>query len=68
MKLTIQAHNVELTEWLEQYVDKKIGRLDWYLPDIDEANVELREEKTRSAADRAVAPGHHSQPSHHLAG
>ncbi|MCO6450670.1 MAG: ribosome-associated translation inhibitor RaiA [Caldilineales bacterium] len=55
MKLTIQVHNIELTEWLEQYVDKKIGRLDRYLPDIDEARVELREEKTRSAADRAVA-------------
>jgi len=55
MKLTIQAHNVEVTDWLEQYVDKKIGKLGRYLPDIDEAFVELREEKTRSAADRAVA-------------
>ena len=55
MKLTIQTHNVELTDWLEQYVDKKIGRLDKYLPDIDEARVELREEQTRSASDRAIA-------------
>jgi len=55
MKLNIQAHNVELTDWLEQYVDKKIGRLDKYLPDIDEARVELREEQTRSASDRAIA-------------
>ena len=55
MKLTIQAHNVELTDWLQQYVDKKIGKLDRYLPDIDEARVELREEQTRSAADRAIA-------------
>jgi len=55
MKLMIQAHNVELTEWLEQYVDKKIGKLGRYLPDINEAFVELREENTRSAADRAVA-------------
>lgn len=55
MKLTIQANNIELTDWLEQYVDKKIGKLERYLSDIDEARVELREEKTRSAADRAVA-------------
>ena len=55
MKLNIQTHNVELTDWLEQYVDKKIGRLDKYLPDIDEARVELREEQTRSASDRAIA-------------
>ncbi|NOZ70523.1 MAG: ribosome-associated translation inhibitor RaiA [Chloroflexi bacterium] len=55
MKLTIQAHNIELTDWLEEYVNKKIGRLERYLSDIDEARVELREEKTRSSADRAVA-------------
>jgi putative sigma-54 modulation protein len=55
MKLNIQAVNVELTDWLEQYVEKKIGRLDKYFPDIDEAKVELREEQTRSASDRAIA-------------
>jgi len=55
MKLTILAHNVEVTDWLNQYVEKKVGKLDRYLPDIDEVRVELREEKTRSASDRAVA-------------
>ncbi len=55
MNLIIQTHNVELTDWLRQYVEKKIGRLERYLPDIDEARVELREENTRSASDRAVA-------------
>ncbi len=55
MNLIIQTHNVELTDWLRQYVEKKIGRLERYLPDIDEIRVELREESTRSASDRAVA-------------
>jgi len=55
MNLIIQTHNVELTDWLRQYVEKKIGRLERYLPDIDEIRVELREERTRSASDRAVA-------------
>ncbi|NOZ50647.1 MAG: ribosome-associated translation inhibitor RaiA [Chloroflexi bacterium] len=55
MKLTIQVYNVKLTDWLEEYVNKKIGKLERFLPDVDEARVELREEKTRSAADRAVA-------------
>lgn len=55
MKLTIRTHNVELTEWLEEYVQKKIGRLERFLPDIDEIRVELREENTRSASDRAIA-------------
>ncbi len=55
MNMIIQTHNVELTDWLRQYVEKKIGRLERYLPDIDEVRVELREEATRSASDRAVA-------------
>ncbi len=55
MKLSIQVHNVKLTDWLEAYVEKKIGRLERYLPEANEARVELREEKTRSAGDRAVA-------------
>jgi len=55
MNLIIQTHNVKLTDWLRQYVEKKIGRLEKYMPDIDEVRVELREESTRSASDRAVA-------------
>lgn len=55
MKLTVQTYGVELTEWMNQYVDKKLSRLDRFLPDINEIRVELREEKTRSAADRAIA-------------
>ena len=55
MNLVIQSHNIKLTERLKKYVEKKIGRMERYLPDIDEVKVELREEKTRSAADRYVA-------------
>ena len=55
MNLVIQSHNVKLTERLKTYVEKKIGRLERYLPDIDDVKVELREEKTRSATDRQVA-------------
>ena len=55
MKLTIQTHNVELTDWLQKYVEKKLGRLDRFLSDIDEIHVELRQEQTRSAADREIA-------------
>ena len=32
MKLTIQTHSVELTDWLQKYVEKKLGRLDRFLP------------------------------------
>jgi putative sigma-54 modulation protein len=54
MNLVIQSHNVELTEKLKLYVEKKIGRLERYLPDIDDVKVELREEKARSSSDRQI--------------
>lgn len=54
MQLIITGKNVEVTEWLRSYVEKKIGKLDKYLTTIDEARVELSVEKTRSAQDRQV--------------
>jgi putative sigma-54 modulation protein len=35
-------------------VEKKVGKLDRYLPDIDETRVEITEEKTKSAKDSKV--------------
>ncbi|MBC7222895.1 MAG: ribosome-associated translation inhibitor RaiA [Anaerolineae bacterium] len=54
MQLTIKGKNVEVTDTLRQYVEKKIGKLDRYLPNIDEARVELSTENTKSASDRQV--------------
>ena len=54
MQLIITGKNVEVTDWLRSYVEKKIGKLDKYLPSIDEARVELAVEKTKSAQDRQV--------------
>lgn len=55
MQIIIKGKNVEVTDWLRQYVEKKIGRLDRYLPNISEARVELSVQKTKSANDRQVA-------------
>lgn len=55
MELLITGKNVEVTDWLRQYVEKKIGRLDRYLPTIQEARVELSTESTKRAQDRQVA-------------
>ncbi len=55
MKLIIKAKNMEVTEWLREYVETKIGKLDRYLPSISEARVELSTEKVKSAQDRQVA-------------
>lgn len=55
-KVEVQARNIRLTEKIEEYVNKKAGNLDHYLPAIDEARVELTHHKAaRDAKDRNVA-------------
>ena len=52
----IQGDDLTITPDLKDYVEKKVSRLDHYLPSINEARVELAEEKSaRSPADREVA-------------
>lgn len=54
MDLTIKGKNVEVTDRLRDYVEKKIGKLDRYLPSISEAWVELSSEAAKAAQDRQV--------------
>ena len=55
-KVDIQTRQMELTPKLEEYVASKAGRLDKYLPLIEEARVELTHHKSaRLATDRSVA-------------
>ena len=54
MQLVIQGKNMEVSDWLRQYVEKKADKLDRYLPNADEARVELSVEHTKSAQDRQV--------------
>jgi len=54
MELTIKGKNVDVTDRLKHYVEKKIGKLDRYLPTISEAWVELSTEGARAAQDRQV--------------
>jgi ribosome hibernation promoting factor len=52
----IQGDDLTITPDLRDYVEKKVSRLDHYLPSINEARVELAEEKSaRSPSDREVA-------------
>lgn len=54
--VSINGHDVDITPRLRGYVEKKVGRLDRYLPDIAEARVDLTVEKSaRDANDRQVA-------------
>ena len=55
MKLIIHGRNIEMTDRLREYVEKKVSRLDRYTSDITEARVELATESARSAEHRQVA-------------
>jgi len=55
MQLIIQGKNIEVTDRLQEYIEKKVGKLDRYLPTITEARMELSVEDAKSAKDRQVA-------------
>lgn len=56
LEVEISGRNMEVTERIKDYVQKKVSRLDRYLPGIEEARVDLAYVKSaRSAADRQVA-------------
>ena len=55
MELIIKGRNIEISDYLRHYVEKKIGKLDRYLPDITEVRVELATKGTRSAGELQIA-------------
>lgn len=55
MQLIVQGKNMEVTDRLQEYIEKKVGKLDRYLPTITEARIELSVEGAKSAKDRQVA-------------
>ncbi|MBK7448611.1 MAG: ribosome-associated translation inhibitor RaiA [Anaerolineales bacterium] len=55
-KVEVQTRHIRLTDHIEEYVAKKAGNLDHYLPAIEEARVELsHHQAARDAKDRNVA-------------
>ena len=56
MQLSITGKNLEINDNLRKYVEKKIGRLDRYLPNVIDGRVELTvDEGARAAGDRQIA-------------
>jgi putative sigma-54 modulation protein len=56
LEVDIYGRNMEVTERIQDYVNKKVAKLDRYMSGIEEARVELAYAKSaRSAADRQVA-------------
>lgn len=53
--VTINGHGINVSEKLRQYIEKKVGKLDHYLQEINEVRADLSVERTaRSADDRQV--------------
>jgi putative sigma-54 modulation protein len=55
MKLDVHGRNIEVTDWIREYVEKKVDRLDRFLPEVREARADLVYSDTRAAADRYTA-------------
>ena len=56
LKIDVYPKNMDLTERISDYINKKVSKLDRYLSDIDETRVDLDFQKSmRSPADRQVA-------------
>jgi putative sigma-54 modulation protein len=55
MNLTVHGRNVAVSDRVQEYVEKKVSRLDKYLPQIREARAELVRSETRASADRYTA-------------
>jgi putative sigma-54 modulation protein len=53
--VSIHGNNLEITQRIENYVAKKAGRLDRYMPNLTEISVDLSTENARSALERQVA-------------
>ena len=52
MKLTIRTHHASVDGDFEALAEKKLGRLERYLPRVHDAVVEVGHEETRAAANR----------------
>lgn len=55
MQLIVKGRNIEVNDRIRDYVEKKVGKLERYLPDIVEVRVELAEQKSRKASQRHVS-------------
>jgi putative sigma-54 modulation protein len=55
MELQVIGINIEVTEPIREYADKKVARLLRHLPSIEDAKIELIDEKTKTQAKRFTA-------------
>jgi putative sigma-54 modulation protein len=55
MEIQIHSRNLNVTRRLQDYVEKKLNRLDRYLPHISEVHLDLANEHYRKGGDRSIA-------------
>ncbi|MFQ5826403.1 MAG: ribosome hibernation-promoting factor, HPF/YfiA family [Dehalococcoidia bacterium] len=54
MELLVTSKNVEISEAVEKYLERKLGKLARHLPAINESKVEISREKAKSPDERYV--------------
>jgi putative sigma-54 modulation protein len=55
MDLRIHTQNVEVTSRLQEHVERKVSKLDRYLPNIHEVRVDLAIERRKQGQDQCIA-------------
>ncbi len=55
MELRIHARNVDVSPRLQEHVEKKVSKLDRYLPNIQEIRVDLAIERRKQGMDQCIA-------------
>lgn len=55
MDLKIHARNVDVTPRLQEHVEKKVSKLDRYLPNIVDVRVDLAIERRKQGTDQCIA-------------
>jgi len=55
MELKIHTRNVDVNPRLQEHVEKKVSKLDRYLPNIQEVRVDLAIERRKQGSDQAIA-------------
>ena len=55
MEISINTHNVDLTQRLQNHIERKTARLDRYMPNLAEVRVDISSQRTRNAVERQVA-------------
>jgi putative sigma-54 modulation protein len=55
MELKIHTRNVDMNARLQEHVERKVNKLDRYLPNIHEVRVDLAIERRKQGADQCIA-------------